>query len=59
MIREAKSSPCYEEQHEKCRYTYSGQVKRYNADKAEFYYEPLKDFRCGCNCHPKEGRRHA
>ena len=58
MIREGKSSPCYEEQHDKCRVTYSGQVKRYNPDKAEFYYEPIVDFHCGCGCHPKEGRRH-
>ena len=56
MIRDGKSSPCYEGQHEKCHLAYSGQVKRYNPDKAEFYYEELKDFRCGCNCH--KGGRH-
>lgn len=51
MIREGKSSPCYEGQHEKCRTMYSGTRKLYNADKAEFYTEEMKDFRCGCNCH--------
>ena len=56
MIRDGKSSPCYEGQHEKCHLAYSGQVKRYNPDKAEFYYEDLKDFRCGCTCH--KGGRH-
>ena len=56
MIREGKSSPCYEEQHHLCRVNYSGQVKRYDADKAEFHYEPIKDFHCGCKCHPKGGK---
>ena len=54
MIREGKSSPCYEGQHEKCRLVYTGQRKMYNADKAEFYSVAVTDYRCGCDCHPSE-----
>ena len=53
MIRQNKSSPCYEEHHGQCRVVYSGRTRKYDPDKAEFYYVTITDWRCGCECHSR------
>jgi len=54
MIRDGLSSPCYEGRHEKCQRTYTGYLKRYDPDKARFFYEWIDDFACPCECHQGE-----
>jgi hypothetical protein len=54
MIRQNKSSPCYDKQHDQCRLHYVGLTKRYNADEAKFYHENV-DFTCTCTCHKPAG----
>jgi len=59
MIRQNKSSPCYEGHHDQCRVVYSGRTKKYDPDKAEFYYVTITDWPCGCICHPRVEVAHA